>query len=86
MNPVTLTHVEFIEAVAEVAKRTGRSPGDVAAGLASKVTVSAPPAPPVSMQALRRYTHDAAQLSAATGCSLSSALASLDLKDYADGE
>lgn len=81
MPNVTLTHREFADAAAEIAKRTGRPIGDVAAGLAAAVTVQAP-ARDYSRFELRTYCHDIAQLSASAGCSVSQAIAQLRLEDY----
>lgn len=81
MKNVTLTHREFVEAAAEIATRTGRPVGDVAAGLAQSVTV-APPARDYSRINLRAYCHDVAQLTATAGCTVSQALSQLRLEDY----
>jgi hypothetical protein len=81
MKPVTLTHSEFVGACAEIARMTGRDPGDVAAGLAASVTVT-PPARDYSRINLRVYCHDVAQLTATAGCTVSQALSQLRLEDY----
>lgn len=81
MKNVTLTHREFAEAAAEIAKRTGRSVGDVAAGLAESVTVEAP-ARDYSRLNLRAFCHDVAQLTATAGCTVSQALSQLRIEDY----
>ena len=84
MKNVTLTHREFAEAAAEIAKRTGRSVGDVAAGLATNVKVEAPP-PDLSKFRYRDFCSDAARLTAELGIPISAALAQLKPEDYFDG-
>lgn len=81
MKNVTLSHREFAEAAAEIAKRTGRPVGDVAAGLAESVTVTAP-ARDYARLNLRAYCHDVAQLTATAGCTVSQALSQLRIEDY----
>lgn len=85
MPTVTLTHKAFVEAAEEIAKRTGRNLGDVAAGLAaSGVKVEAPP-PDLSKFRYRDFCSDAAQLTAELGIPISAALAQLKPEDYFDG-
>lgn len=84
MKPVVLSHSEFVGACEEIAKRTGRPLGDIAAGMAANVKVEAPP-PDLSKFRYRDYCHDAAQLSASAGIAISTALARLRAEDYFDG-
>ncbi len=84
MQNVTLTHREFIGACEELAKRTGRPLGDVAAGLAANVSVQAPPVDPSRFR-YRDFCSDAARLTAELGISISTALAQLKPEDYFDG-
>ncbi|HPA53031.1 MAG TPA: hypothetical protein PLP50_15670 [Thermoanaerobaculia bacterium] len=81
---VVLTHREFAEAAEEIATRTGRSVGDVAAGLAGNVVVKEAEASLEHVD-VRGYAHALAQFTAEHGCAVSAALAHVRPEDFARG-
>lgn len=85
MPNVILSPQAFAEATEELAKRTGRSLGEIAAGLAaSGVKVEAPP-PDFSRFRLRDYSAAIARATAEHQCSISQAIQLVNMEDFFDG-
>lgn len=76
-----MSPAEFVDAVTELSKRTGKSPVLLAERLSSNVVIEEPE-PDLSRLNLRAYCHDVAQLTATAGCTVSQALSQLRLEDY----
>ena len=79
-----MTPAEFVDAVNELAKMTGKSPVILAGALSSNVRLEEPPAD-LSRIDLRGYAHALAQFTAEHRCSASIAIAHVRAEDYVRG-
>ena len=76
-----MTPAEFVDAVTELSKRTGKSPVLLAERLSSNVVIEEPE-PDLSRLDLRGYASAIARTTAELGCSVSQAVALVRLEDF----